>query len=340
MIKRRMMLAGSAGLLLATRAHAAGVGAADFYAGRTITLVVPAGSGGSYGDYALLLAEHLPRFLPGAPSVVPQYLPGAGGMKASNFVANLAPKDGTVLYLMHENTTTQQLLSPSEARYKSTDFAPIGLLSSLNSALAVREGAARDLAGFRQNEVILASTGRGSYQFIVPALMNQLQGTKFKIITSYQGTSDAMLAVVRGEVQGMFSSLMSFRIGHPEWLQGKGAVIALQVGARRDPTIPDAPLLTEIAETAQEKSLYTFLSGPSAMGRGLVAPPGTPQATVDLLRAAFDALVADPEVVADAQRRQVLLVHEDWRHLRQDIADAMATDPAVVDLARNATQGG
>ena len=153
---RRAVLAGGVALLAASRAWAA-----DFYAGRTVTLVVPAGSGGSYGDYALLLAQHLPRFLPGAPAIVPQYLPGAGGMKASNFVANLAPKDGTTLYLMHENTATQQLLSPNDARYKAVDFAPIGLLSSLNSALAVREGAAHDLAGFRQDTVILASTGRG-----------------------------------------------------------------------------------------------------------------------------------------------------------------------------------
>jgi len=335
MIRRRTMLAGTAGLVLAKRAHAA-----DFYAGRTITLVVPAGSGGSYGDYALLLAQHLPRFLPGAPAIVPQYLPGAGGMKASNFVANLAPKDGTTLYLMHENTATQQLLSPKEARYTAIDFEPIGLLSSLNSALAVREGAAHDLAGFRQNVVTLASTGRGSYQFIVPALMNQLQGTKFKIITSYQGTSDAMLAVVRGEVQGMFSSLMSFRIGHPEWLQGKGAAIALQVGTRRDPSIPGVPLLGEIAETPQQQGLYAFLSGPSAMGRGLVAPHTTPQATLEVLRAAFDALVTDPEVVADAQRRQLPFVHEDWRHLGQQIANCIDTDPAVVELARSATLAG
>ncbi|MGQ7794651.1 Bug family tripartite tricarboxylate transporter substrate binding protein [Faunimonas sp. B44] len=307
-----------------------------FYAGKTVSLVIPASAGGSYGTYALLLSDALSKHIPGKPAVVPQYVSGAGGMRASNQVANASEKDGTVIYMMHQNAATQQLLSPDQVSYDAAKFIPIGIVSSLNSAMAVRKDApATEMDGFKQTEVLLGSTGRGSYQFVIPTLMNEFQGTKFKVITGYPGTGETMLAVDRAEVHGMLSSLLTFQESRPDWVDGSGdAKLVYQIGETKDPSIPDVPLLTELATSEQERALYSFMSASNSIGRAIVAPDGVPEDRIAVLRTALEQVLADPEFQDLCRQRGVPLASAGWEDLQAIIEKTLATPPEVVEVAR------
>lgn len=310
--------------------------AEDFYAGKTIDLVVPSSAAGSYSIYARLIAESLPKHIPGNPTIVPQYMGGAGGMRASNQVANTMANDGTVLYVMHQNAPSQQLLDPDQVSYDAAKFIPIGTASALNSAMAIRKDApASDLEGFKEKEVILGTTGRGSYQFVVPTLMNQFQGTKFKLITTYPGTGETMLAVDQGEIHGMLSSFLTLQQSRPNWTDGSGdAKIVFQIGVKPDPAIPDVPLLTDLATSDEERQLYRFMSLGNRIARSFVFPAGVPQDRVDIMRKAFEEMLQDEEFKELAKRTGAPLDSGDWQELGSLIAEILATPPAVYEVAQ------
>ena len=311
--------------------------AEDFYAGKTIDLILPAEAGGSYGIYGLLLSSYLPKHIPGNPAIVPQYIPGAGGMRASNQVANVAAKDGTAIYMLHQNTATQQLLAPAQAKYDAGKMIPIGIISSMNSVMAVRTDLGiNNLSDITQKEVILGSTGRGSYQFIVPTLLNQFMGTKFNIVTTYTGTGETMLAVDRNEIGGMMTSLISLQESRPEWVSGdKGtAKIILQVGETVDPAIPDVPRLAEFAKDDHQAAIFRFLSISNSMARALVFPEGVPDEQVQIIRKAFTDLMNDPEFQKAAAEHKIPLNWSGADELGKIISDTLATPQEIVELTQ------
>lgn len=309
----------------------------DFYAGNSIEVIVPASAGGSYGSYAILVAEELGRFIPGEPTVVPNFMEGAGGMRASNYVGNVAATDGTVLYLMHQNAPTSQLLSPDAAQYDAGAFEPIGVISAMNSVMVVRNDTEVDeIADAMNGEVILGSTGRGSYQFIVPTLLNDFMGTQFNVVTTYGGTGETFLAMERGEIAGLMTSIITITEQQPTWLDGTGtARTILQVGASPASAIPDVPLLTALAQDDDQRAVYQFLSASNGFARSLVAPAGTPADRVEILRAAFAAMLADEGVQARAAELGLPLDSSDAATLGAAIDDVLATDPAVIQLTES-----
>jgi len=324
-------------LLMATGCAADPAAAQDnYFQGKVIHLIIPAGPGGAFGTFGQIVAAYLAKQIPGNPEIVPQFMSGAGGIRASNYVANNAANDGTVIYLIHESAVTHQMLYPDQVMYDARKFIPLGIVSSLNSALAVRNDApATDLAGFKQKEVILGSTGRGSYQFVVPMLMNSFQDTKFKMITGFPGTNDMILALDRGEVQGLLASFLAIQTVRPDWVSGKGAAkIVLQMGDRPDPAIPNVPLLTALAASEEERALYGFLSLERTLGRSLVAPGGVPDDRVRILRDALAAVLKDKEFVAACAQRGIPLNSGTADDLKAVIDKAFATPPQVIATAR------
>jgi tripartite-type tricarboxylate transporter receptor subunit TctC len=308
----------------------------SFFKGKTIQLIVPAGPGGAFGLFGQILSKFLPKQIPGNPSVVPQFMEGAGGIRASNYIANKAPNDGTTIYLMHEGAVTYQRLFPDQVMYDARKFIPIGIVSSLNSALAVRKDApAIDMAGFKQKEVVLGSTGHGSYQFVVPMLLNKFQNTKFKMIEGYPGTNNMILALDRGEIQGMLASLLALKTSRPDWVNGKGvARIVFQMGDRADPAISSVPLLTNLAVSNEERDLYSFMSLETSFGRSLVAPAGVPENRTQVLRAALAAVLNDKEFTTLCAERGIPLISGTAQDLKAIIDKAFATPRNVVETAR------
>ena len=308
----------------------------DFFAGKTIHLIIPAGPGGAFGTFGQLLSKYLPEQIRGHPLLVPQFMPGAGGIRASDYVANSAAIDGTVIYLVHESAITHQLLFPDQVKYDVSKFIPIGIVSSLNGALVLRSDApAKDVASFKKTQVVLGSTGRGSYQYVVPILMNQFQDMKLKMITGFPGINEMILAVDRGEIQGMLGSLVAFQTSRPDWITGGGtARIVFQMGDRPDPAIPNIPLLTELAASDEERALYAFLSLERSLGRALVAPAGVPEDRIRTLRNALQAVLTDKEFRTFCAEHRIPLVSGTAEDLKVVTAKAFATKPATVETAR------
>ncbi len=307
----------------------------NFYADKTIELILPANSG-SYHTYALLLADHLPRHIAGNPPISPVSMGGAGGIRASNFVANVAAKDGTVLYMMHQNAPSVELLTPDKVQYKSADFQPIGICSALNSVFAARiDSGLNTIADAKQKEIILGATGVGSYTYFIPAALNDVVGTKFKIVSTYPGNSEMMLAFEQGEIAAMMTSFASVKDNHPEWVAGTGTGrLLMQVGGKVDPAIPDVPLLIDLAQNDKEKSLFRFMSLTNAFARSLVAPAGVPVERVELLRKAFTDMMADPDFIADAKKRGIELSWGDSADLKNGIDSVLSTPADVIAIAR------
>jgi tripartite-type tricarboxylate transporter receptor subunit TctC len=327
-VKKTYAMAAAAAVLLG--AHSAA--AQELYDGKTIELVLPAKAGGSYGIYGVLLTEYLPEHIPGNPVIVPNYMDGAGGMRASNYVANVAKKDGTTLYMLHQNTAISQLLSPDAAQYDAAEMIPIGVVSAMNSVMLMKkDGGAAGIEEMKSMPITIGSTGRGSYQFVVPTLLNQYLGTQFNIVTTYGGTGETMLAVERGEIAAMMTSLISVQETHPDWVTGEGvAHVVLQMGGAADPSLPDVPLLTDLALDDTQKAAYQFLSVSNDMARALAMPPGTPDENVEVIRKAFVDMMNDPEFQKAAADSNIPLVWADADALAAVIATTLATPPETV----------
>lgn len=267
-----------------------------------------------------------------------QFMPGAGGIRASNYVANNAASDGTTIYLIHQSAVTHQVLFPDQVKYDARKFSPIGIVSSLNSALAVRnDSPATDMAGFKQREVVLGTSGVGSHGYVIPTLLNRFQKTKFKIITSFPGANELTMALDRNEIHGMLVTFLALQTSRPDWVNGQGmATIAFQMGDRVDPAIPNVPLLTELAVSEDERAVYAFMSVERSLGRALVAPGGVPEERMQVLRAALGAVLNDKEFKTFSAERAIPLISGTADDLRAVIDKTFATPPNVVEIARNA----
>jgi tripartite-type tricarboxylate transporter receptor subunit TctC len=308
-----------------------------FYADKTIKVIIPASAGGSYGLYGQLIVDHLGRHIPGDPDVVLEYMDGAGGIRASNAVASVAARDGTVLYMMHQNAPTAQLVSPDATSYDVSEFAPIGILSAMNSVMVVRTDLGVDgVEDLAKTAVTIGATGRGSYQFIVPTLMNHFGRAEFKIVPTYSGAGEVQLALERGEVGASMNSLSAVQEQHDDWIDGTGiAHVILQVGTKPAPDLLEVPLLTDLAQSPSEAALYQFLSISNAMARALVMPPETPADKVATLRAAFGEMIADPAFRSAADALQLPLDSADHAEFSKLISTLLATPPETLDLAQS-----
>jgi tripartite-type tricarboxylate transporter receptor subunit TctC len=322
-------------MLLSTPTHAD----ADFYAGKSIELVIPTGPGGGFALYAQLVSEYLPRHINGSPEIRQNFLPGAGGMRAANYVAEIAARDGTILFMVNPSGPSAQMLFPDQARFDIALFEPVGVLSALNAVLVVRNDLGietiEDAIG---KEVIIGSIGRGSYTYSVSALLNELYGTAFNIVPTYNGTGEIMLAFERGEIGAFMSVYSSLATRHPTWLDGTGVGrVILQLGLEKESAVLDVPLLTELARTEEETATYRFVSHANAIARSLMMPPGTPQQRVAEMQAAFESMMQDPDFQHEAARLGLPVNWSGADVLAASITEVLATPEAVLAQVRSLT---
>jgi tripartite-type tricarboxylate transporter receptor subunit TctC len=297
-----------AGVIALFGAVATAGAAEPFFAHKTITISIGYTAGGSYDLYGRLVARHIGRHIPGQPTVVAQNMPGAGSLKAANYLYEVAPKDGTALGVVVESIALEQALSNPAAQYDAAKFAFIGRVATSNNIfMQWHTSKVQSIEDSKRMESSLAGTGPGSIAETVPRLLNALAGTKFKLISGYPASNEAMLAMERGEVEGASSSWAAVSVGRKDWLREKKIKIILQTAPVRTRKIPDAPALPELGTTAQDKQVYQLYASGSAVGRSLIGPPGIPAERVDMLRDAFAMMVADPEFLADIHKLNVEL---------------------------------
>ena len=296
------------GLLLAGQAQAQTP--AEFFRGKQITLITSASVGGGYDQYARLLAKHMPRFISGNPSIVVQNMPGADGLRAANYLYNVAARDGSIIGGLARNNGLAHFYNPKNdtAQFDARKFIWLGSPQQEIGLFVLRtEKGAKTIDDLKRIEVTSSSTARNSPSSIYARMLNELYGTKIKPVDGYAGSQDALLAVERNEVDGHISggSSAAFRnrIG-PMLKEGK-AKIVLQMGMARDPEYPDVPTAIEIMPTAEGKQLFEIAFAEQVMGRPFVLPPGVPADRVKVLRDAFDAAVKDPELLADAKAQRM-----------------------------------
>jgi tripartite-type tricarboxylate transporter receptor subunit TctC len=278
--------------------QAAAEDAADFYRGRTVTVLVGSGPGGATDISARVIARYLEKHMPGGPTVIVKNMPGGGSVTMTNYVYRSAPRDGTVLGYSLPGILTAQLLEPQRARFDGTDINWIGSVMKYTGIISVLATApATTIEQAKHTELFIGTTGRGSPAYQFPAMAQALLGLKFNIIAGYESSNDVALAMERGEVHGQSSSLEYWALSRPEWLNNGKIVHLLYVGPPNPLGTPGVPYLRDLVTSERDKALVDFIEIGSNLGWPLFAPPGVPAAELAGLRAAFADLVDDPEFV-------------------------------------------
>jgi len=326
--------------LLLSASQSAGADVAEFYAGRTINLIISTGSGGGLDASARLIARYMTNHIPGRPSIVARNMTGAGHLQATNYLYNQAPRDGTTIAAILPAFVAYQVLDGTGAQYDARRFLWLGSSDVDNQNLYVWHAAGiKSLADARKRQVLMGATGVGSYAALWPTLMNNLLGTRFKLVLGYKSTTEIHLAMQRGEVEGragnVFSSLKS---QNPDWLHERRIDVLVQIGAERDPEFTDVPLLSELAENDEYRRVVSVLAGEVAIGKPFLTTPEVPADRLAALRAAFEATTADGAYLAEAKRLEIGA--RALGHARvKAIADAiLATPPDVIAKARAAIE--
>jgi len=307
-VNAMMVRAGAAALtvwaMAALVAPAAAQPVADTFRGKTVRMLLPTAPGGGRSLYALPFAGYFGKHIPGNPTVLPVFMPGAGGLIAVNNAHGVAAPDGLTIVSPLTSVVTAQALGDEAVKYDAGKLNWIGRITDATRIFFVSSRIPeRVLADFRSHEVVIGSSGRGSETYLNPAFMNKIFGTKFKIVTGYQSAGAMNMAVERGETEGAFSTWNDVGSYHPDWLPDGKIRIVLQIGLAKHPALPDVPLLIDLAKSPAERSIFRFVSSDSAMGLPIVAPPGIPPERVAALRQALRETSADPDFLADAQMR-------------------------------------
>ncbi len=323
------------GLWLAFGASAAAQDADALFAHKTITIYIGNTAGGSYDLYGRIVARFLGKHLPGAPSVVATNMPGAGTLKAANYIYDVAPKDGTAIGIVAETIALEQAVANPGVQYDAAKFNWVGrIASSINIQFQWYTSKVQSIDDAKRFETPVGAAGAGNLSETVPTLLNKIIGTKFKVISGYPASAEAMLAMERGEVEGTASSWAAVKSGKQEWLRDKKIKIILQNVPERSAELPDVPALGELGDTPEDRQLTNLYASGGAIGRAFIAPPGVNPAALKALQTGFSEMVKDPDLIAELKRIDLDLDPLPGEALRAATAKTLATSDAVKARAK------
>lgn len=324
-----------AGLGLAAGLAASPVLAQDFYAGKTVNLYIGFGAGGGYDLYSRLIARNIGDHIPGKPNVVPNNMPGAGGLKVVSYMANVAPKDGTALAMASDGVALEQMLAAKAPDYDAGKLEWIGrVASSTTIYMTWHTSPTKTFEDARKRETLLGSSGAGITVYM-PRALNALSGTKFKLITGYRGSTEVLLAMERGEVEGAYSLLSDFRARKGDWLRENKVNVLFFIGGERVPDYPDVPLAHETAANEDDQQILKLLSA-GDIGRAIFTVPSVPAERVAVLRQAFDAMLRDPAFIADAMKAKLDLEPMSGARLQKTVQEMVQFPKHLIERARAA----
>lgn len=307
---------------------------ANFYRGKTVTLIVASGTGG-YDFFARALAKHMGRYIPGNPTLIVQNMPGAGGARMVNYVYNVAPRDGTVLGIPLAPAAMAQMLDPGPIKYDATKLQWIGNLENSVGILFVwHESPTRSAADAMTRVTPLAGSGKSSATYQLPTLANALLGTKFNVVLGYPGAAEMEHAIERGEVDGRAAVWQTLNTTQPDWIREKKVRIIIQSVLERSPQLPDVPTYIELSRTDEAKKVFEFMALQNNTGRAIFAPPGVPADRVAALRRAFDEAVKDPVMLSELTRAGLTIEPSTGQEVQDAVDRMIATPPDVVTRMR------
>lgn len=326
--------------LAATLTHADAT--LDFYKGKTVTLLNSSASGGGYDVLGRLVARYIAKYIPGQPTIIVRNMPGAGGIVATNYLYNSAPKDGTTFGLVQNNTPFEPLFGTKEAQYDASKFDWLGAPSSEVGLLVVWHDVPVDsLADARTHEITVCSSGANSTPSFYARLLAATLGIKLKIVVGYAGQAEGILAMERGEIDGcpslFYNSLMAT---HPTWVADKTLKLLVQYGAAPEPEIADVPFAPDLVTNPDDKRMLQTAFAPLALGRPFLMPPGAPADRVAVLRQALADTFKDPDFLAEADKLQLGVKNpRTGGEIAAEVVRAYQTPPQIVERLRALAQG-
>jgi tripartite-type tricarboxylate transporter receptor subunit TctC len=311
---------------------AAAQSVADLYRGKTIRLLLPTAPGGGRALYALPFAEAFSKHIPGNPKVLPIFMPGAGGSTAINNASNVAEPDGLTIVSPLKGAVAAQAIGDPSVKYDLSKFHWIGRITDATQIFFVSSTVpAHTLDEFRQQETVIGAVGRASVTYQLPAFINNVLGTKFKIVTGYRSAGANNMSVEIGETQGAFTTWNDIQSYHPDWLRDGKVRIVTQIALHRLPELVDVPLLSDFATNKGDRELIEFMSSSSELGQTFAAPPGVPENVVAALRNAFDETMKDPDYVEKLRRSKIQFNPMTGQQLTRDVLKTLDTSKAVID---------
>ena len=330
---KALLVALTGTLLMALRPAAAADEAADFYRGKTISVIVGFGAGGGYDLYARLLAHYLGNHIAGAPNVVVQNMEGAGSVRAANYVYAVAPKDGTVIAAVNQNMPMYQMLGGAGAQFDPAQVNWLGSMAYSNGTLYTwYQSGIKTLADAKSREVLLGGVGTTSNSYIYPTLANGLLGTRFKVINGYAGTKEIHLAMERGEVMGRGGNTWaSLTSSNQDWVEQKKVNLLLQIGFKPEPEITQVPLLVDLVKTSEEKQIATVVTLPTALGYTDWLAPEVPAGRMKVLRDAYAATMQDKAFLEEAGKHDMMIRPQTGAEIAALIKQAAGVPKPVLD---------
>ena len=315
----------------------------DFYAKKTITMIIGGNPGGGYDIYARALARHIPKHIPGEPAIVIQHMPGAGSVNLANHLYARAPKDGLTIGMIFPGVIVGPLLDERmEARFKPTEFQYLGSANVSTRVCATFETSkTRTFEDALTRETVMGGDAPGGSLFDYLQFLNKEVGSKFKIIRGYKGSVDITLAMEKGEVDGIcgldWSSLASHKA---DWVKNNRMHVILQVAPDEHAGLAarGVPPLWRYVKNEDSRRVLDLIVGQQVFGRPFKLPPGTPPERVAVLRKAFDATMADPAFLADAQKMNIEITPASGARVQEVVAKMYASPASIVKRAREALQ--
>jgi tripartite-type tricarboxylate transporter receptor subunit TctC len=313
----------------------------QFYKGKQMRFIIRSAVGGGYDLYSRLLTRHITKHIPGSPQMLAVNMPGGGGIIAANYVAEVAPKDGTILTMVGLALPMDQALglNPSLKADMRT-FNWIGNLSNSNQLTYVwHTSATKTLADAKRRETTIGATGSGDISIWLPEIYNSILGTKFKIIFGYPGVADVRLAMERGEVEGVASNPWASTLStQSHYIDNKQVRFLIQAGLAKEKALPDVPLLRELATNAKDQEVLDYVSKVVAIGRPVATTPGVPVDRVRALRMAFDATLVDADFISEAEKLKAEIVPMSGAELQAIVEEVANATPDLAARVRVAMQ--
>lgn len=307
---------------------------AQFYQGKNINIIIGVPPGGGYDRYARLVGRHMGRHVPGHPHFIPRNMPGGAELIAPNYVANIAPKDGTEIAAVTRTVPLEPLYGNKAAKF---DARKLNWLGSSNREIGLfvawHTAPDKTLASVFKKQLIVGVTPPGSDTATYANVLKYMFGAKLKIVGGYRGSRGILLAMQRGEVQAIPNISWSNITHHRDWLTGHKINILVQNGLAKLPELPDVPVLISLAKTDEQRSILELLLAPTNFGRPYFLAAGVPADRVAALRTAFMATMADKGFLADAKKLRTAINPVSGEELQKNISRIYAFPHSIVEKA-------
>ena len=330
----RITLAGTVLAAVTSAPAASAQTVAEFYKDRQVTLTIGFNPGGGFDTYGRLVARHIGRHIPGQPTIVVKNRPGAGSVIAANSLYSTAPKDGTEIGLIAESVPLHPLYGLARTRFEALKFNWLGSVSRSTSICLVwhtsKTMTAKDLF---DRETVIGTAGTSTIMF--PLALNSVLGMRMKLVTGYRGTAGLMLALERGEIEGMCGSVYdAVKTRHPEWLAEKKVRVVIEIGGEKSGNFTNVPFAMDLAKSEDDRKVLNLILGPTIMGRPFMTPPDVPADRLAALKAAFTATMKDQAFLADARKLNIEVDPITGEHIERFVKGAYATPAPIVARAR------